>query len=250
MFNVRQIWDDIKRGENVDLYIVVIVAFGFTLLSVLGVPMEGVIAPLNVTVLGLLAFAMLHNRRALEALHQGMLSVTRGAISSDFPADFNSTIRNAKEVWLTGVHHASIMNEHYEVFEAMIRKGGTLRILQVNPDGHACGMAVMRFAGSVDDAQERARARSSLKVLSELKKIAPQKVEIRVIDYLLEYGACVVNPGDSSAIVYVQRYTFRTLGGGRKPKFVYRVSDGPWFELYRFEITALWQVSVPVGDDF
>lgn len=242
MSMLHRVWEDVRKGENVDLYVVVLMAILFTTLGITGVGNERIISSVNVAVLGLLAIAMLQTRRTLEGI-QTSSAFASTRIRDEFPKEFPQHIEAAKEVVLVGVHHASIMNDHYGAFERMIRNGGVLKVLQSAPDGHACGMAALRFAGSVDDDQERIRARSSLKVLTELQRIDPKCVTIKTFDYLFEYGACLINPSDWNAILYVQRYTFKIYGGARKPKLVYQRADGQWFHLYHSEIFSFWGIA-------
>ncbi len=114
--------------------------------------------------------------------------------------------------------------------------------LIVAPDGNACQMSAMRYPGRVTVEHERVRVLSTLDTLCELRKIAPNNLEIRTIDYLLEYGAFMMKPGGA---VYIERYTFKTLGGGRKPKITYYHRDVEWHELISSEVEALWENGKP-----
>lgn len=80
-------------------------------------------------------------------------------------------------------------------------------------------------------------------VLGALQDAFPASVEIRVIDFLLPYGGYLLDWEDRSGVAYLQRYTFRVLGGSRKPKLVYRCGNTPWYELISTEVSELWEVS-------
>ncbi len=124
-----------------------------------------------------------------------------------------------------------------------LRNGGTLKVLLVAPSGTAYKMAALRFPGRVGGDQELARIKSSLAILSELSAITPGSVEIRVIDFLVDYTAYALDMDLPNAVVYLERSTFKTSGGARKPKFVYRKRDHRWFEHIESEIKNLWEAA-------
>ena len=126
----------------------------------------------------------------------------------------------------------------------MLENEGKLKILMVKPDGNAFEMAAMRFPGGFDADQERSCAKSSLKTLEKLQEEF-SNIEIRLIDYLLEYSSLMVNPKNIDSVIYVERYTFRIYGGSKKPKKVLSRNEGRWFELYKHEISELWKLGVP-----
>src|SRR4051812_34877799 len=68
---LARLWKEITRGENLDLYLTVIVALSLTVLnlmpnSIIGFDPKSQLEPLVLAVLALLAFSMLGNRHALE----------------------------------------------------------------------------------------------------------------------------------------------------------------------------------------
>lgn len=67
---LRRIWEDVRRGENIDLYLTVGVAIVLALLNVLGFAPQSLIAPVTLAVLGLLAINSLVNRRKIEVTLQ------------------------------------------------------------------------------------------------------------------------------------------------------------------------------------
>lgn len=76
---LENFWREIKRGENVELYVTIVLAFGLVLLNVLGVHIsEGLAESLTLTVLGLLAVSALVNRRRLEQLPKKLLRNAEG----------------------------------------------------------------------------------------------------------------------------------------------------------------------------
>lgn len=163
----------------------------------------------------------------------------------EFPPDFFVHLENAKHVSLTGTHHSSTFTAYYDLFERKLRDAGTLKVLLLDPNGTAYKMAAMRFPGKITAEQERLRIQSTLTSLAELHKIAPERVEIRVIDFLVDYTAYLLDPDTDHGIIYLERYTFKTSGGVRKPKFIYDRHSSRWFEHLTTEFARLWEAATP-----
>jgi hypothetical protein len=243
---IDRVFRDIKQGENIDLYVAVVAAIGLAFMSVLGLVPTTSLTPLNLTILALMTFALLGNRHRLDAISErtSLLS-SQLQFVEEFPPAFSEHLDEAKEIWLIGTHHSSTLTAHYDLFERKVKGGGSLRALLIEPNGAACNMTAMRFPERVSPDHERVRILSSLDRLCDLRTVAPSNVDIRVIDFLLDYSAVLLDPGSSSAVVYLERNTFRTSGGSRKPKFIYHRKDGRWFEHICTEIQELWKSGSP-----
>ena len=164
-------------------------------------------------------------------------------VNEDFPPQFQTDIETSAEIWLLGVHQSDILIRYHALLERKIREGVRLRVLLTDPQGNAAEMAAMRFPGNVRADQERVRIHSSLRTVADLKRLNPSGVEIKVIDFLLPHGGFVLNPDSDIAVAYLQRYTFRVLGGSRKPKLVYRRQEGQWYDLIHAEYCAFWDAA-------
>jgi hypothetical protein len=241
---LRRIWGDIGRGENIDLYLLVGAVVALFLLDLFGVDVQSSLASATVAILGLLAVAMLVNRRRMEDLAQVSLGGER-TILRDFPSELASDLDRAREVWLTGIHPNTTFHTYSSTLEKKLRRGDSLRVLVVDPNGAACEMAAMRISVQMNADDIRARVTSFLNTLCELRNMAPDRLKIRTIDYLLEYGALVLDPDSASGVIYVRRYSFKSAGGAVKPKLVYHRKDGSWYDLICAEVRALWESGTP-----
>jgi len=243
----QRVVDDIRGGENIDLYVTVAAAIGLAAMNAVGVVQVALLWPLNLAILALLATTILGNRHRLEEIGTAIASFPAQSIPfvEEFPVDFALRLDEARELWLTGTHHSAALTAYYQVLEKKVRAGGTLKFLLVAPDGAASKMAAMRFPGRVNPDQERMRIQSSLETLASLREIAPERVEIRTIDFLVDYTAYLLDPEAPHGVIYLERYTYKTSGGSRKPKFVYHRRDGRWFEHVRAEVLHLWDSATP-----
>ncbi|HEV2381253.1 MAG TPA: hypothetical protein VG206_15850 [Terriglobia bacterium] len=246
MSGLRRVLEDVKNGENIDLYVTLLVAVILVTMNVLGFVATERLLPLNLAILALITLSLLVNRHRLNDV-VGTISALkdRAVFLEEFPADFSVQLDEAREVWLTGTHHSAVLTSHYQLFETKVNRGDRLRFLLLDPKGTAYKMAAMRFPGLVGAEQERMRIESSLATLLALQALAPDRVEIRVIDFPLDYTAYLLDPTSGRGAIYLERYTFKVSGGSRKPKFVYKKRDGRWFEHLLAEVGHLWETAKP-----
>ena len=168
-----------------------------------------------------------------------------GSFPNSFPESLEERLVNSREVWLLGIHQAHILIRFFQRIKDKVERGDQFKILLLDPFGSACHMTAMRFPGNIKTNQERERIFSSIRSFSELMENANNSnIEIRTIDFLLPYGGFMFDPSKENGIVYIQRYTFRTQGGSRKPKFVYE-NPTEWFKLYKTEINEMWNLATP-----
>jgi hypothetical protein len=243
---VQKIISDIKSGENIDLYVTAASALILVSLNVLGLVSSAAIAPLSIAILALLTINILGNRHKLDQIEENTSKIANATpFVDEFPSDFVVHLEDANDVFLVGVHHSAALTAYYHLFERKISSGGRFRFLLLDPSGLAYTMQAMRFPGKVTGDQERMRIETSLANLNELKHLAPERVEIRVIDFPLDYTAYVFDSQSRNGIIYVERYTFKTSGGAKKPKFVYKRRDGRWFDHVNTEVAKLWEAAAP-----
>lgn len=246
---LERIWKDIKRGENVDLYATVGVAFVLVLLNIFSNTVAGWIAPLTLAVLGLLAIANLGNRYRLEELLDKIDRSVEPFFLSDHPARIKQDVEAARELWMVGVTLNRTVKEgfaSYSILEEKLRKGHSIRVMLIHPEGAAAEVVSGRYIVPArrDIARTSANIHETLDILCSLCKIGPGKIEIRTIQSALTYGAFAVNPNGKNAVLYLEHYPFRTVSSSQ-PKFVLRPSDGEWFDLFRKELHALWEAGTP-----
>lgn len=241
---LQRVWEDIRRGENIDLYVTVIVAIALAVLNLTGLAPQSWIAPLTLAVLGLLAIATLGNRHKVEEVINNLKQVPESPFLEKFPATLDRDMEKSTDLWLMGVTLSRTLTTYYSALERKLRRGGRVRALLVYPDGAGCEMALMRNYARSDLEFTRSQIRGVLGYLCDLKKIAPDRMEIRTIDYPLGFGAFAIDPDTASGVLYLEHYPFKTVGGSM-PKFVLRAQDGRWYDFFKTEISILWENASP-----
>lgn len=239
-----RIWQDIRRGENIDLVVTVVVAIGLAILNIAGVAPASLIAPLTLAVLGLLSVATLGNRYRLEESLDTLNRSHAGLFQEKMPPSMESDLRNARELWLIGVTLNRTINTHYSVLEQKLARGDVVRVLLVHPDGHSPEMLERReYKARYSVDRIRHLIRDSLDDLCNLQQRF-SGLDVRVIDYPLSYGGILINPNSDGGILYLEHYPFK-VPGGSLPKFVLEAKNGRWYTFFKAEIDTIWENSTP-----
>lgn len=237
---LQRIWDDVKKGENVDLYVTVVVALGLVLLNLVGLAPQNWIAPITLAVLGLLAISTLGSRYRLEELSRRLTQSSDTLFLDEFPARLKDDFEAGTEIWLVGVTLSRTIKTYYTAIERKLRKGHTIKVLLVHPEGPAVEMAETRIYGRMDLKRTCGDIRNTLQDLCDLRTIAPDHLQIRTIQNPLSYGVIAINPDSPLGVLYLEHYPYKVPGGSR-PKIILQAKDGRWYEFFREEIHLLWE---------
>jgi hypothetical protein len=240
---LRRIWDDIRSGENIDLYITVIVAIGLAILNIVGIAPQTYLAPITLAVLGLLAITSLGNRYRIEELLQKQAQSIDNFYVEEYPLSFKNDFEAAEELWLIGVSLRRTVQANYPKIEQKLRQGHIIKVLLVHPEGAGLEIAVSRNYARREVEPKSNEIRFNLQLLCDLRKISPNKLEVRTIQYPLAYGVTAVNPDTASGVLYLEHYCFRTASDSL-PRFVLRAKDGRWYDFFKSEIRAMWNAGI------
>ena len=240
MKDIQKIIDDIQKGQNIDLYVTVLMASVLAILNLFGlIPANG-FKSFMMLAMAVLAYAILGHRHSLEQVY-GEVANNKKIFDflPEFPSTFQQKLKDSKEVMIIGTHVSSLLTSNYQIFVEKLKKGDSLKFLLMTPDGDASKMAIMRFPGVMDSNHENSRIKASINTLLELKKITPNNIEIKTLDFLFDYTAYLFDGN----IIFIERHTFKISGGPNKPKACYEKGDGKWFEHLFSEANQLWASS-------
>lgn len=243
MRTIKQIWEDIRKGENLDLYIAVPLAIIIALLNVLGIASSNFLTPITLAILGLIATALLGTRHAINNLSKKLSQSADTFFLDEYPAPFKSDLESATDLWIVGVSLTTPIRSYYSLFEAKLRKGHKIKVLLVDPESPAVELSEMRAYGRANTKRARSEIYNSLQDLCDLKKSSPQNIAIRVINQTLSSGIFGMDPDTTTGTLYLKYYSFKTPGGP-KPKIALYSRDGKWYELFRMELHNLWDNGV------
>ncbi len=233
---LQQIVDDIKQGENLDLYLTIATALVVAGLNLLSITPPNLLNSLMLAIFAIIASSLVGNRHRLDRIQKKLGETNKDVILKEYPDELENEIERANELWIIGVHAIAFLRSYRSSVEIKLKKGKSIRVLMVDPDGHASSMVAARNPGKLSIEREKANIIASLNDLMELKTIAPSKLQIRVIDDPLMYGGYMINPENRDGAIYIQRYSYQT---GVRPKFIY-YPESEWFGFVKSEFQSLW----------
>lgn len=235
---LKAIWNDVKRGESIDSYLVIAAAFILVLLQLFQVPIDYLIAPITLAVLGLLAISNLGTRHKIEELLKRTNQNTGFVFSEEFPRELNDEFETARDTIMIGITFSRTIRTHYTIMEQKLKKGHSIKFLLVHPGTSSAAITAARTYRPTSATEKDQEILATLRTLQELKKIAPKKLEIRTIDNPLTYGVRAINPHTENGALYIEHYAYKTQDS--MPRLILRTSDGYWYKHFIQEIQTLW----------
>jgi Domain of unknown function (DUF5919) len=204
----------------------------------------GWVTALFAAVLGSFALSLVRLRNAF-ARPAGAATVFLDGTPPTLPAEF----AKARDVVLVGVSLDRTIRNSVAYLEELLRSGGRLRVLVVNPDCYAAVHIADRRAYLEHGVEQRRQ--HILFTFDSLKKMGEatgKEIEVRVTDDPLTFGASLVDgPSETRHTqVVIQHYSYKkTTAREPNPVFVLRPADRPWFSEFQGEIDALWNDAAP-----
>ncbi len=241
---MKRIWGEARRGENIDLYATIVVAIVFVVLDLLGVAPEDWLAPITIAVLAMVTLTLLISRYHTEDAVQRLRLPAISLFQDRFPEEFELDLLQAESILIVGVSLSRTVKTYYDMLQAKLARGHHVRILLLDPGGHAVEMADLRAHGRNDPERLRLHLRSALADLADLEQNASGRLEVRTIDFPLSFGLFGVDLDGPDGILFIEHYPFRTPGGSM-PKFVLYARDGRWYEHFRQEVQSMWESGEP-----
>ncbi|MCB9444042.1 MAG: hypothetical protein H6669_07380 [Ardenticatenaceae bacterium] len=237
---LKQIWNDIRQGKNVDQYILIVAGIVVAILSLLGQTNPNFALAVILAALASLLFSGIEVRHQIEDLNKKFSSEDSGVqFLDEYPDGFRDNLRKAKELWVVSVRMSYMLNNYYSLLETVLKEGATVRVLLVNPDDKSFEYALGRSYASSGIEHNRAISHGNLEHLCGLQSLAPDRMEIRTVNSPLTFGASLIDPDSSNGMIYLKHYAHKTPGGA-KPAFVLTRKNKQWYDFFRQEIGLLW----------
>jgi hypothetical protein len=240
----RQIWKDVKRGENLDLYVTVALAIILVVVNTLGLNLpEYWTESLILAILALLAVTILGNRQRLDSVLKSLPINTNSAFQIQFSEDVQNELEDqmdsAKEIYVFGVAAEGTLHKHYHRFKHILQRGCTLNIVLVDPYSSTCELVAKKQYRPISSETWKTKIVSSINQFHKLRTETSGKMEIRIIDFPLSRGGILVDPVTSKGKIYMWEYSFKTIEPN-VPKFVFTANDDYWYNHYKEEFMAIW----------
>jgi hypothetical protein len=234
---------DLRRGENIDVYVTIAVALVVAVLNLVGLFPASGLTSLVLAVLGLLAIGGLTTRARLDQLREVVVQGGPGPAQAAFPASYQADLTKPGDLWVIGVARGGFIRGHFHELGDRLRAGHEVRVLLVRPGSPGAVLAEQRLPVTVPGVMDKS-IRASLELLDGLRSSAGGRLEVRLTDQELAFGAVFASPDTSSARLYLEYYAYKTRLDSQL-RMVLSRRDGGWLDHFREQLDQLWSDAEP-----
>jgi len=251
---LRQIWEDIKRGKNIDLMSTVALTFIITVLNALNISSPNLVSSATLATLCLLAIGLLATRNKLELiLHKqdskNIVQFFTGPLSS-----LEETFRDGKtkEIWMLGLALRGTIKDYFYNFGTdvsairdygQVSKSAKVRAIISDWKKIDIDITVRRLARKVKPDDFRTEYEETISQLREFRRSAknPEEVHLRLLDFVPPISLYIFPKTKGRGVVYVEVYCYKSRDGSI-PKFCITEQDNPdWYKHFVRQFELMWQ---------
>jgi len=249
----RQAWDDIRRGQNIDLYVTVILALGLAVLNILGRASEPWTISTILAALGILAVSALSSRHCLQAARDStdkalqVMQIRFGERPSaeqfflDNMPSLEPYLHKAKEICMSGVVLQRTVRDNLNTLATCLKEGASIQIILLDPESTAA-----RRTADEHFPLERLKAHFEA-TKQNLMWLCRQPsctgtLEIRLSKEKVLSNIIAIDADKEYGVILVEVRPQCWISGGGRPRFELRPTrDGSWFHFYRDQFDRLWE---------
>lgn len=241
-------WKEIVQGENLDVYVLIVLAIGLGIINLLGViPIQWMntwVVSIILTVLGLLAVVNLGNRHRIEGLSAKLSKDITDVFVSKWDSNGENEMIAASEIWFIGVSLSGPISDNYALLETKLKNGAKIKFLFRNPD--ASNLDLVTEQEYIPNTPEHVRQiiQRSLVRAQTLQRLAPQNMEIRTTDYPIPFNFFANDPDKSSGALFLEIRSYK-MAEGDIPKITLNPKDGYWYDFFKRQLFVFWENAQP-----
>jgi hypothetical protein len=260
---IEDIKNDIKNGENIDIYLSILLAVVVAVLGIIGVASFSILSAAILMLLSLLAGSILMIRKSandargaslematkLNDLQSALSSLRHTSVSDIFRRGYPNLQKdfdNTSSISVLGTNLVSTINSYYGIFEKAIDGGCKLRIIISSTESGVLGM--LKFCNyKADDIDAlRSMIQYHTKRILALGTSGHGGAEVRALSYVPPYGIIVAKKKDGGGKIYVKLMSFRTLPG-QYPTMEIGQEDVEWFHFFDEQFEKFWEAAKPAN---
>lgn len=243
---LSKVFQDFRKGQNIDLYSIMAISLALALLNVLDVDIQKYVFPLILTAITLVAFALL---RITDWIRQARLSAETPSASHVLRVDWSEQdiryrIQTCNKLLLVGPILLRTTRNYYPYYEERLRQGAEIKVLVVNPQHISADIIAIRPYADIDIERTKRDMLATLQSWERLKSSTNGNVEIRTIDYPVSYGGYFFDTENHAGNIYLRYYPYKMRDMDR-PRLILGASDSYWFDFYKREAQLLWSDAHP-----
>ncbi|MEW5717114.1 MAG: hypothetical protein AB1817_00665 [Chloroflexota bacterium] len=251
---------EIKQGENLDIYVTILLAIVVAVLGITPIVDDKVIAAVTLATLALLATSLLGTRRASSEMKDSYEKLATNVRRledkieepshiSDFLIraypDFTEQFKKAKRVSIEGSTLSSTVTRYFAEFQQLLQRGGSLRILVTKATPEVLAMQVFRSSSIKDPVLMKNTSESNLAMIKSMadKVPNPALLEVRTMPYLASYSLFIIESEDGTSKIYAKLLPFQKPEPESPTLELHSKHDSKWFQFFFDQYERLWKAS-------
>ncbi|MFC6064379.1 hypothetical protein [Streptomyces ochraceiscleroticus] len=255
---MQRVWEDIHRGEHLEIYLTVLLSLTLAVLGAFDLASGKVLAAATLATLALVAGSLLGSRHRMSALTAQVQDLRGGRgsakefLARDKPGLIEQ-VRHARDISIVGVTLSRTLRDLIDELQRRATTGAMVRVALIDPSSSAPEEAARR--STLPDRPEVFvnRLRPSVDLLRELVGTpgCAGQVEVRFLPFVPAFGLVLLDPEQPDGIIHVDIYSHSSASGDAV--FSLRPErDGQWYTHYRAEFDRMWEFgrSADVSDGF
>ncbi|HKZ42533.1 MAG TPA: hypothetical protein VJ044_16340, partial [Candidatus Hodarchaeales archaeon] len=215
---LKTLWQDIRSGQHLDIYITALLSVIIALLGFFNIINQPVVLSAVLATLAVVSLSLLENRRENDAIRHAVLQFQNSGgrkepllqhpLTSYVTLNQHLLVANKADFW--GLTFERVLPHIRDTLAKRLQSGLEVRFLLIKPDSNAVKMAVFRDRHH-DIEELDLTLRTSLSILNSLTRLAvpPAKLEIRVVDYLPPWTMVAFDPYLPKGQIFVSLLPFR-----------------------------------------
>ncbi|MCA9333305.1 hypothetical protein KDA00_05540 [Candidatus Saccharibacteria bacterium] len=263
---IKSIIDEVKRGENLDLYLTILLAIIIAILSIIDVASQKILNAVMLTTLGLIAGALLSNRKSVsettsaaqklglqvknlrdELMHLG--NHEPAIVRMEYP-DLREAFKQAKSVKIIGASLSTSSVQYLSICEHFLNNGGNLQIMLCEPSSSILENLAYRAYRVRSPEIIGNSIHKSIELLSSLYELpnVSDTFNLKVIPYVPPFGIVLLENHDQTSQAYVKLMPFRVSTGNYPVIFIDQLIHSDWFVFFSQQFDNLWEVGKEVKE--
>lgn len=251
-------WNSLKRGKDVELYLMLVVALTLILLHALHIVSPEAIGAGALGVLILLAVALLKNRFQSEQLQLLLIEMQRPETplaerfftKKDRIEEISSLIPNVtEEVCLWGTTLSMHIPYLAPAFKKSAELGRTVKLLLIKPGSASIAMSALRAGPKVSSEDIERGLEHNLEILRPLVEASNGRLQVRLVDYLAPYTLYAYDPETSSGRMDLRLGSFHGDHELRPTFQLLRERDGEWYFYFLAQFKSVWTIAEPLDSE-
>ena len=239
-----KVWNDLKSGENIELYLTLVLSVGTIFMSMIGYATSNIVMNLILSILALSSLSFIKIRQEISSLSSQIDRRTQYLVNlTQAKPRIDEKIRRAKTIYVMGVSLRAFSREMFTALSQALENGGVGYVLLTDPSGVVVDVLAQRYIHPITPRQIAMRINESKDVFCYLNQQYPGKVHIRKIDFPLPYGYLLLEYGDASigSDIFIWLYFYKGPPGIHPTLHLQDVSNIFWYQHFRNDIHRLWE---------